>query len=135
MEKHKVPKVEALVDAIGFVNGFHDPDSPAYQLRSPLLLQSFALPGKHVINQDGLRVFPSSVSGYKAAVYDMGLKITSNSRARLRQTDTLTNLLGVYRVKSPADIKAVAEFLRKALDDESISPETPLSYFIESSKN
>lgn len=133
MEKHKVPKVEALVDAIGWVNEFHNPDSAAYQLRSPLLLQSFALPGKHVINQDGLRVFPSSVSGYKAAVYDMGLKITSNSRARLRPTDNLVNLLGVYRIKD-AKIRAVVEFLRSALDDDSISEETSLSYFIESGK-
>lgn len=130
MEKHKIPKVEALVDAIGFCNDFHNPQSTAYQLRSPLLLQSFALPGKHVINQDGLRVFPSSVSGYKASVYDMGLKITSNSRARLRATDTLVNLLGVYRIKDPSKVRAVVEFLRSALGDDQISAETTLSYFI-----
>jgi hypothetical protein len=126
---------EHLVDAIGYAaNDYADPGSLSYKLCSPLLLQSFALPGKHVINQDGLRVFETNTSGYKAACYDMRLKVTGMSRARLRPTDTLTNLLGVYRVKSPTSIKAVAEFLRKAMDDESIDPATPLKNFIESSK-
>ena len=133
-QKHKIPHVEALVDAIGSVNNFSDPSSDAYQLRSPLLLQSFALPGKHTIDTEGRRVFPSSVSGFKASVYDMSLKIGGLSRSRLRPTDGVKNLLGVYRIKSPSDIKMVVEFLRVALDNESIDENTPLSFFLEGDK-
>lgn len=126
-------RTEAIVDAIGYVNDFHNPKSQAYKLRSPLLLQSFALPGKHVIDEAGLRVFPSLVSGYKASVYDAGLKVTGNSRARLKPSDTLVNLLGVYRIKDRQDVSAVIEFLQNALDDLTISENTTLSYFIEES--
>lgn len=123
---------EHLVDAIAYgANDFHKPTSLSHRLCSPLLLQSFALPGKHVIDQQGLRIFETNTSGTKAATYDMQLKVTGNSRARLKPTDHLINLLGVYRVKDAGQIKAVIEFLREALDDSSISEQTQLSYFLE----
>jgi hypothetical protein len=125
---------EHLVKAIAQVHQYESPDSLAYKLCSPLLLQSFALPGKHVVNEMGLRVFDSDTSGSKAALYDMELKLNGLSRSKLKPSDTLHNLLGVYRLKTPGDIQSVVDFLRIALEDETITKETQLSRFLEGSK-
>ncbi len=122
-------KIEALVDAIGKANGIHNPESDSYRLRNPLLIRSFARPGKHETDEQGRRVFTSLLSGYKAALFDMELKITGKSRAGLQPTSTLANVLGVYGIKEPGGISTVVSFLRRALTDQSISNTTPLSYF------
>lgn len=133
MEQRKtnVPLVESLVDAVSSVHGMQHPGSLAYQLRSPLLIKSFAKPGKHIVDADGRRIFPSLLSGYKAAVFDMDLKVRGQSRAGLKPTDGLRNLLGVYGIKDLPDVDKVVTFLRYALGDMTIHRDTPLSYFIE----
>lgn len=130
-QKSTVPKIESLVDAIGLRNGIDVPSSVAYQLRSPLLIKSFAKPGKHILDSEGRRVFPSMLSGYKAAVYDMDLKVQGKSRAGLKPTDKLRNLLGVYGVKNFIEVNKIVKFLQHALKDKTISQDTELSYFIE----
>lgn len=122
-------KIEALVDAIGKANGIHSPESDCYRLRNPLLIRSFARPGKHETDEQGRRVFASLLSGYKAALFDMELKITGKSRAGLLPTSTVANVLGVYGIKEPGGISTVVSFLRRALNDQEISSATPLSYF------
>jgi hypothetical protein len=76
-----VDKVEALVDAIARLNNSHDPESIAYRLRNPLLLRSFSKPGKHEVDETGRRVFGSYLNGYKAAVYDVKMKLSGSSHA------------------------------------------------------
>lgn len=125
-------RIEALVDAIGKANGIHDPEQEAYRLRNPLLIKSFARPGKHETDEQGRRVFSSLLSGYKAGLFDIELKITGKSRAGLQPTHVLTNLLGVYGIKEPGGISFIVSFLRRALSDKTISGTTPLSYFMES---
>jgi hypothetical protein len=132
--KSNVPLVESLVDCIGSLHGIQHPGSMAYQLRSPLLIKSFAKPGKHVVDADGRRIFPSLLSGYKAAVYDMELKVRGQSRAGLKPTDGLRNLLGVYGIKELVEVDKAVTFLRHALGDMTIHRDTPLSYFIEEAK-
>jgi len=124
-----VNKIECLVDAISRCNGGNDPESLCYHLRNPLLIKSFARPGKHETDEQGRRVFTSWLSGYKASLYDIELKISGNSRAGLKPSDTLTNLLGVYGIKEPGGISNVVSFLRRALKDQTISKDTPLSFF------
>lgn len=121
--------IEALVDALGKINGIHEPESDAYRLRNPLLIRSFARPGKHETDEKGRRVFKSLLSGYKAAVFDMDLKIKGQSRAGLQPSSTLANLLGVYGIKEPTGIGTVVSFLRRALGDQTITSSTLLSYF------
>ena len=133
--KSKELKIEALVDAVGNLHHIHVPSSLAYQIRSPLLIKSFAKPGKHVLDPEGRRVFPSLLSGYKASVYDMELKVRGQSRAGLKPTDGIRNLLGVYGIKDLHDVDIVVKFLRYALQDDSITRDTRLSYFIEEVKN
>lgn len=127
--KSTVPPIEAIVDAIAKRNRIEVPSSLAYQLRSPLLIKSFAKPGKHVLDPEGRRVFPSLLSGYKASVYDMELKVRGQSRAGLRPTDKLKNLLGVYGIKDYMEVDSIVSFLRFALQNMSINKDTPLSYF------
>jgi|SRR5581483_242854 len=127
-------RVEALVDAIGKVNGIHDPESIAYKLRNPLLVRSFARPGKHETDDQGRRVFNSLLSGYKAGLFDAELKLKGTSRAGLRPDDTLENILGVYGIKEPGGISNIVSFLRRALHDQSINKATPLAYFLSDAK-
>ena len=123
-------KHEALVDAVGYLNGaFTNPDSQAYKLRNPLMVRSFARPGKHESSTTGYRIFTSMLAGYRAALYDLELKLEGKSRAGIKTTDALGNLLRVYEIKSESDMDKVVGFLRKALGDPSISASTPLSFF------
>lgn len=126
-----INRIEALVDALARLNGADDPLSDCYKLRNPLLIRSFARPGKHMIDDKGRRVFPSWLAGYKAACFDMDLKVRGQSRAGLKSTDTLTNLLGVYGLNNNQAVGRVTNFLKRALTDDGINIHTPLSYFIE----
>jgi hypothetical protein len=128
-----INRIEALVDALARVNGLSDPASDCYRLRNPLLIRSFARPGKHETDEQGRRVFTSLLSGYKAALFDMELKLTGKSRAGLQPTSTLANVLGVYGIKEPGGISTVVSFLRRALTDQQIDNTTPLSYFTKES--
>lgn len=130
-----VNRIEAVVDAIARLNSAHSPDSESYRLRNPLLIKSFARPGKHNTDEQGRRIFTSFLSGYKAGLFDLTLKISGNSRAGLKPTDRLENLLAVYGITHKLPVDNVVAFLRRALKDESISRHTELSYFLENPEN
>lgn len=126
-------KIEALADAIGRLNGCpNDPDSEAYQLRNPLLITSWAHPGKHETDEKGRRVFTSLLNGYKAALFDLQIKMEGNSRAKKVSPDsTLESLLACYEIYTRAALDHIVSFLRRSLKDADISCQTPLSYFLE----
>ena len=126
----KPRKVESLLDAIASVYGaFHDPECLAYRLRNPLLIKSFSTPGKHLINEEGLRQFDSFLSGYTACAYDLVKKVSGASRARIATSDPLSALLKIYGLTELRGQRKVVNFLRRALSNEEISEETPISYF------
>ena len=129
-----VKRIEALIDAISSLNGIHNPESEAYQMRNPLLIGSFARPGKHEMDKKDRRVFNSLLSGYKAGLYDLDLKLRGFSRVGLKPTDPLTSLLAVYGLTEKLGIDKVVQFLKRALKDPTISSKTSLSYFIEEEK-
>lgn len=118
-------KLEVLLDAISSFNGFKDPESLTYKARNPLGLRSF----ENGIAGD-MRKFPSLIGGYGAGLFDLKVKCSGQSRAKLNEQ---FNLRGLVRVYSLPDQTAmyVARFLRKALKDESIKETTELSYFVE----
>lgn len=126
-------RAEHIVAAIGYQNNLHDPESDAYRLNNPLLVRSFGRPGKHEIDEQGRRVFESLVSGYRACLFDVILKVQGKSRAKLKPEDTLENLLGTYGIKGAASVDHVIKFLRRALADTKINPQTKLQYFNEDS--
>ena len=127
-----ISKVESIIDAIAQLNGaFSNPESQAYKLRNPLMVRSFARPGKHESTATGHRVFTSVLAGYRAAVFDISLKLEGRSRAGIKVTDTLANLLRVYDVKDGLGMDKAVSFIKRALDDPSISRDTPLEFFRE----
>src|SRR5215831_3718487 len=126
-----INKIEAIVDSIASLHEYHKPDSEAYQLRNPLLLRSFAAPGKHDIDDTGRRKFNSFIGGYKASYYDVELKIKGESSTGLKPSDRLKNLLAVYGIKQESDQLSVVYHLRKALANKDLDLTTPLSYSLE----
>ena len=126
-----VARLEALLDAIASLKGWNNPDSEAYQLRNPLLIKSYSRPGKNEISGDGTRVFSSSLAGLRACLFDLTIKAKGESRAGLKSTDLLENLLRVYQITELGGQKSAVKFLKRALKDENISITTPLTYFVE----
>lgn len=124
-----VNKLEALVDAIGKLNGANNPETECYAIRNPLMIRSFARPGKHEVNDTGIRVFNSWLSGLKASYFDIELKVNGTSRAGLKPTDSLESLLRVYGIKELGGINQVVSFLKRALKNDTLTRDTPLSYF------
>lgn len=124
-------KIEVIIDAIGRLNGcFQNPESAAYVTRNPLLLKSFAAPGKHEVTPEGVRIFKSMLAGYKAAVFDVELKIKGSSRSGIKPTDSLHNLLGCYGVDTKVGMDHVVSFLRRALKNDALTVNTTLDYFL-----
>ena len=126
-----VSKIEALLDALGRVNGINDPESECYQMRNILMVRSFARLGKHEVNSEGRRIFTSLLSGYKAALFDLSVKLAGKSRAKVGPDSTLEELLRVYGIKELGGIQNVVSFIRRALKDQSVSRTTKLSFFLD----
>jgi len=127
-----VNKLEALLDAIASLKGAStNPDSELYQIRNPLGVQSYSRPGKNLITDSGLRIFDSWLAGYRAAAFDLSLKIEGTSRAGVKRDDALSNVLRVYQITEKLGMQQVVKFLRRALKDQNITTETPLAYFRE----
>lgn len=123
-------KLEHVVNAIARLNGLGDPGSECYRLCNPLLLKSYALPGRHSIDEAGHRVFQSVLNGYKAAMFDIELKASGKSRANAGPDSTLETFLKCYEIKG-GSVDHVVSFLRKALDNELLSKHTTMDYFLE----
>lgn len=130
-----IDRIEALVDAIAHLKGsLSNPDSDLYQIRNPLGLPSFSRPGKNEIDDQGRRVFTSVLAGLRASIFDCELKCKGTSRAGIKVDDKLENILRVYGVDSKLGMDQVIKFLKRALKNQEISRQTPLSWFLEKSK-
>ncbi len=128
-------RIEALVDAIANLKGSTtNPDGILYQIKNPTGISSFSRPGKNTITEDGKRVFSSWLAGYRAACFDCQIKISGESRAGIKKEDRLENFLRVMGIEQKLGQQQVVKFLRRALKDQDITPETPLTYFQEESK-
>lgn len=129
-----VNRIEALFDAIASLKSWSNPDSDAYQLRNPLLVKSFSLPGKNVINDDGVRIFKSSLAGVRACLFDLEIKIKGESRAGIKRDDKLENILRVFNITELGGQQQVVKFLKRALKTQDIKLTTPLTWFLEEPK-
>jgi hypothetical protein len=118
-------RLEALLDAISAYNGFKDPDSHAYQARNPLMLKEF----ERGIYRDRLRRFRSLVHGIQAGIFDLNVKCSGKSNAKIEE-HTLQGLMRVYSLPD-GTANYVARYLRKALKDNAIKETTELKYFVE----
>jgi len=105
-----------------------EPDTESYQARNPGALKAFSI--KHPRTNGGLRIFRSFVDGYQALLYDLETKCAGKSRSKLTPESNLRDLMRVYGFPLPmADF--VAKFLRKALQNDSLGADLPLSFFLE----
>lgn len=125
-------KLEALADALTACTGYTDPTSEEYQCRNPLALKAISV--KHKRSESGLRVFSNFESGHKASLFDLKTKCTGESRAKLSKDPTLKELIRCYSMPNQT-VDYVVVFLKKALGDEQISSDMPLSYFVERNAN
>lgn len=130
-----IKRIEALADAIAFLNNAHDPTSLAYQLRNPGLFRVYSF--KHLASSDnmGRRIFTSWIGGYRFLVQDLTWKCEGSTRAKggsgkLKPTSNLTDLLTAFKLNTEESFFILVDFLTKALNDATISIETEISYFL-----
>jgi hypothetical protein len=120
-------RIETLADAIVAYSGYNEPGSDLYLARNPGGLKAIGI--IQARDEKGNRTFRSVIDGYQALYYDLELKVTGKSRAKLKPEDTLVDLAGSYNL--PATVAVVwSKWLKKAAKDDTISSRTPLSYFL-----
>lgn len=123
-------RLEALADALMKLNGWSDPLGQSYRARNPLLLRAYSLSRAQQQDAHGVRIFNSLPGGYRAGVNDLYEKCDGRSRAKLDRAAPLKSLLGLYGAKHPVAEKQVLNFLRAALDEPNLWPDTPLHWFL-----
>ena len=124
-----IPRTHALVDAFAKLNGAFDPQSDAYRLRNPLLLRAFS--PKHDRDEKGFRRFKSFTSGYDNGILDVQIKCSGKSYSRsLTPESPLNDLVCIYGNPASAT-RYIVNFLRHALQDDTIPADVKLGWFIE----
>jgi hypothetical protein len=118
-------KLESLAEAVIRYSGY-EPTSELYLARNPGALKATSM--RHATNAQGYRIFNSFIDGVQALLFDIDLKITGKSWAKLQPTSTLRDLALSYSLEVTT-ATAWARFLRAALRDQAISGETELQYF------
>jgi hypothetical protein len=122
-------KLEALADSIIAYNGSNDPMSPLYKGRNPCGLKAFA--DKHTKDALGNRTFKTWLDGYQALLFDLKVKCggKSHNKALTPQSNLAALAKSLYMAESTGPY--LAKFLKKALDDESITKDTHIGTFME----
>ena len=130
-----IKRIEALADAIAFLNNAHDPKSEAFQLRNPGMFKVYSF--KHLASSDNLgrRIFTSYIGGYRFLIQDLTWKCEGSTRAKgnngkLKASSHLADLLVAFKLNSEENLFTLVDFLITALGDESIGSETEISYFL-----
>jgi hypothetical protein len=123
-----INRLEALADAIVEYSGYRNPESALYQSRNPGGLKAWS--PTLLRDLDNYRVFCSFKAGYDALIFDLQRKCSGESHTKLERTSTLKDLITTNGFQ-PTVVGYVVTFLRRALQDVSISELTPLQYFAE----
>lgn len=131
-----VKKIEALADAIGFLNRVHEPESRAYQNRNPGLCKAFSFKQLGATDDQGYRIFTSIIGGMRFLHQDLIWKCSGQTRAKgehgkLKPTSTLTDLLKAFKLSDIENLMQAVGFLNTALQTEEITATTELQYFTE----
>lgn len=122
-------RLESLADAIASYNNAHEPTSAAYQNRNPGLLKAISL--KHSRDEAGHRLFNAFIDGYQALLYDLRLKASGQSFAKLPANATINDLMRSYGHVGALVGQRIAKYVTKALGVE-VRATTELSFFLES---
>jgi hypothetical protein len=122
-------RLEALADSIANLNDYSNPESEAYQLRNPGLLRAFTI--RHAADEMGRRIFPCSVDGYQALLFDLTKKCLGESRSKLKPDDPVSSLLLKGFSQPLSAEEYVLCFLQRALPKSNITARTPVKFFVE----
>lgn len=120
--------LESLAEAIAHFSGYTDPSSAVFKARNPGALKP--RDERHRRDENGLRVFNSVLDGMQALMRDLEIKLGVVGPGRLSPESTLTDLATAYG-KHTAEAKAWANYLQKALADDSITARTAIKRFLE----
>ncbi len=119
-------RLECLLTAIAAYNKSGVPTDPAFHANNPLRLGEY----ENGIATGKLRKFKSMHAGTVAGLFDLKIKASGKSRAKLDgENFTIKGLIRVYSLKDGTEIY-VSRYLSQALNTN-IAPETRLSYFVE----
>jgi hypothetical protein len=121
-------KIEALAEAVIRYSGYLEPSSDLYLARNPGALKSTSM--RHVKNEKGYRIFNSFIDGVQALLFDIDLKITGKSWAKLHPEEATLQDLAISYSLEVTTATAWAKFLRAALRDDTIHGNTKLAYFL-----
>ena len=119
--------IEAMAEAIARTSGYWNADTACYQARNPGGLVAFK--ESHDRDATGLRVFPSVLDGMQALFYDVQLKLEGKARTKLLPSATLADFSEACGLQRTAAVNWAA-FLRKALDDQTISHKSTIDKFL-----
>jgi hypothetical protein len=120
-------KLECLLCALWEYNKARLPTDPAFNANNPLRLGKYS----NGVATGELKRFASLHSGICAGLFDLGVKVSGKSRAKLDgENYTIKGLIRVYSLKDGTE-QYVCRWLRRAIGDDSIKPETKLNYFID----
>jgi hypothetical protein len=119
-------KLEALCEAVISYSGYREPNSPVYQARNPGNLKAFKPDQPQ--DEEGRRIYSSVIDGMQSLLWDMQLKLSGQSVARLTPESTLTDLVKAYHLPDLTS-QAWARFLRAALQTQEINSKTTISFF------
>lgn len=120
-------RLENLALAIADMNGAFTPGTLAFRIKNPGLLKTHR-PEKRQ-DSDNNRVFSSVMGGFKALTADLQAKSTGQNH-RLSPDNTLRDILALLGIKGEPAVHKIVLFLRRANDDESVTGNTTLSWFL-----
>jgi hypothetical protein len=115
--------LEAICEALVHTSGYNDPSSEAYQARNPGGLVAFS--PSHARTEKGLRVFASVIDGLQSLIFDVNLKLSGKSRAKLKPVSSLEDLALACGLNRAVAVNW-ASYLRKALKAEHITRKTTI---------
>jgi hypothetical protein len=124
-----IPRVHALVDAFAKLNGALDANSDAYKLRNPLMLKAFS--PKHDRDEKGRRRFRSFTSGYDNGILDVQIKCSGKSFSKSVGPEAPLSALVCLYGNPVSATRYIVNFLRHALEDDTITESIPLAWFLE----
>lgn len=135
-----IKRIEALADAIAYLNKAYDPISDAYQLRNPGLARVFSFKDLAMSDNKGRRIFTSWIGGYRFLVQDLTWKCSGETRAKgsngkLKPTSSLLDLLISFQLGREENLFELVDFLNKALGEDTVTASTEIEFFLKDNDN
>lgn len=134
-----IKRIEALADAIAFLNNAHDPKSDSYQLRNPGMFRVYSFKHLNSSDSNGRRIFTSLIGGYRFLIQDLTWKCAGETRAKgnsgkLKPTSNLSDLMVAFKLNTEENMFTLIDFLGQALHDDSLNSQTEIGFFLKDSE-